>query len=449
MTELTQLMDATGPASRTASPSPSRSRRIFGPLIVAQTWLTTAHLLLDLAFGVLWFTVVVTLFSTSLGLLITLAGLPLLAVTIAAGRGVGYVERARLRWFFGEELPAFPIPEISGSFWEKARTVFTDRPGWKGIVFSFVCLPWYVVTFTVTVVAWSVGLACLAFPTFFWALTSAPGGGIRVTDTYALAGWGEVGSVAGIGLFGLVLTLVTPHLLGALADVDRWLVRTLLAPGPTEALERRVAELTVSRDASIDSASAELRRIERDLHDGAQQRLVALALDLGLARDRLDRGESAERVQPLVARAHDEAKLAIAELRDLVRGIHPTVLTDRGLDAALSALVARSPVPVDLVVRLEERPPGPIEAAAYFVVAECLANIAKHSRAARSSVTVARHCDRLTIDVFDDGVGGAVVHPGGGLGGLQDRVAAAEGTLRLSSPVGGPTLIAVELPCAS
>ncbi|HRE00026.1 MAG TPA: histidine kinase, partial [Ilumatobacteraceae bacterium] len=219
-------------------------------------------------------------------------------------------------------------------------------------------------------------------------------------------------------------------------------------------LRQRVSQLTVSRDASVEGASTELRRIERDLHDGAQQRLVGLAMDLGLARDRIERGEDPERVAEMVTRAHDEAKLAIGELRQLVRGIHPQVLTDRGLDAALSALAARSPVPVDIDVRLATRPPGAVEAAAYFVVAESLANIAKHSRATRASVRVAeqqRPADGrwVTVEIYDDGVGGASEHPGGGLAGLRDRVEAVEGRLRISSPDGGPTVLAVELPCGS
>jgi signal transduction histidine kinase len=214
-------------------------------------------------------------------------------------------------------------------------------------------------------------------------------------------------------------------------------------------LTQRVEELTVSRDASVEGAGVELRRIERDLHDGAQQRLVALAMDLGLARERMATEGDSERATELVTRAHEEAKQAIVELRELVRGIHPSVLTDRGLDAALSALAARSPVPIELDVTLDRRPPASIEAAAYFVVAESLANIAKHSRAKRGSVRIRERSGVLAIDIFDDGVGGAVEHPGGGLSGLRDRILAVEGRLRVSSPVGGPTLLTVELPCGS
>ena len=227
------------------------------------------------------------------------------------------------------------------------------------------------------------------------------------------------------------------------------MIEAFLSPGHEVQLKERVQQLQVSRDASVDSASAELRRIERDLHDGAQQRLVSLAMNLGLAKERLANGGDPQRAVELVDRAHDEAKQAISELRDLVRGIHPAVLTDRGLDAALSSLVARSPVPIDLTIVLAARPPAAVEAAAYFVVAEALTNIAKHSRATHGWVSIRRQGDWLDLDIRDDGVGGAVERPGGGLSGLRDRVLAAEGDLRIASPDGGPTMILVRLPCAS
>ena len=234
-----------------------------------------------------------------------------------------------------------------------------------------------------------------------------------------------------------------------MATLHGAIIRGLLGPSGTAALQQRVEQLSESREASVDAAEAERRRIERDLHDGAQQRLVALAMDLGLAKERLERGEDDAATVALVGHAHDEAKRAITELRELVRGIHPAVLADRGLDAALSALAARCPVPVDLQVDLPERPPAAIEATAYFVVGEALTNVAKHSRARSVRVRVSRRGPIVAVEVTDDGVGGAVVHRSGGLAGLADRVRAVEGTLRLASPVGGPTTLLAELPCAS
>jgi signal transduction histidine kinase len=260
--------------------------------------------------------------------------------------------------------------------------------------------------------------------------------------------WG-VGLVVVGCIVGAVLTVVAPWITKPLANVDRSLVAGLLGGDPADALRERVSELTHSRDASVVSATSELKRIERDLHDGAQQRLVSLAMDLGLARQQLSAGADPAQAAPLVARAHDEAKAAIAELRDLVRGIHPSVLTDRGLDAAISALVARCPVPVEVTVDVPVRPSAAVEATAYFVVAEALTNVAKHSRASRARVEIRLDGDHLYVQVSDNGVGGAETRAGGGLAGLRDRVAAVEGRIAVGSPAGGPTMLMVDIPCGS
>jgi signal transduction histidine kinase len=198
---------------------------------------------------------------------------------------------------------------------------------------------------------------------------------------------------------------------------------------------------------AVDVAAAERRRIERDLHDGAQQRLVALAMDLGMAREKFAGDPQAART--LLDEAHDEAKRALAELRNLARGIHPAVLTDRGLDAAVSALAARSPVPVEVDIDLHDRPPGAIESTAYFVVAEALANVAKHAAATHAQVRITKEGGRLVVEVRDDGVGGADPAGGSGLTGLADRVASIDGRLTVASPQGGPTVVRTELPCGS
>ena len=197
----------------------------------------------------------------------------------------------------------------------------------------------------------------------------------------------------------------------------------------------RCPELETSRTAAVDSAESERRRIERDLHDGAQQRLVALAANLGSAREKLDRDEVDEG-RAMVAVAHEEAKSALREIRDLVRGIHPVILEDRGLDAALSAVVARSPIPVALDVRVDVRPPAAVESAAYFVVNEALTNVSRHAMATRAHVAIARAGDRLVIEVRDDGIGGADVAKGTGLQGLRDRVAGLGGSMYVISPTG-------------
>jgi signal transduction histidine kinase len=225
------------------------------------------------------------------------------------------------------------------------------------------------------------------------------------------------------------------------------MARALLGPSRTQALDAQVTRLTDTRSRVVDATEAERRRIERDLHDGAQQRLVALAMNLGRAQDKFDSDPAAART--LVDEAHREAKHALVELRDLARGIHPAVLTDRGLDAALSSVAARSSVPVHLSVDVADRPTPTIEGIAYFVVCEALTNVAKHSGARRASITVARRGERLFVEVTDDGHGGAVPALGSGMTGLRDRVEGVDGWLHVSSPVGGPTTLLAEFPCES
>ncbi|HXS45281.1 MAG TPA: histidine kinase [Solirubrobacteraceae bacterium] len=225
--------------------------------------------------------------------------------------------------------------------------------------------------------------------------------------------------------------------------VHAWVVTQMLPPERERELADRVDVLTRTRRGALDVQAAELRRIERDLHDGAQARLVALSMQLGRAEERLaDQPEVAD----LVRRARGEASAAIAELRDLARGIAPPVLADRGLAAAVEALARRSPMPVTVVATIDRRPPPVLETAAYFVVAEALTNVAKHGAGARARVAMALDDERLVVEVTDDGPGGA--DPGGGgLGGLRGRVAALDGTLTVTSPTGAGTTIRAELPC--
>jgi len=240
--------------------------------------------------------------------------------------------------------------------------------------------------------------------------------------------------------------LAAPRAGAAVIRLDIRAARALLGPSRVTALEHRVETLAESRAGVVDAADAERRRIERDLHDGAQQRLVSLAMHLGLARAELTGlPEDARRV---IAEAHDEAKEALAELRHLVRGLHPAILEDRGLDAALSGIAARFPVTVRLDVDVPERAPPTVEAVAYFVVSEALANTAKHASATQAGVTARRAGDVLRLTVTDDGVGGADPAKGTGLAGLVQRVGSVDGTLSISSPAGGPTTITAGLPCA-
>jgi signal transduction histidine kinase len=201
------------------------------------------------------------------------------------------------------------------------------------------------------------------------------------------------------------------------------------------------------REAAVRAHDADHRRIERDLHDGAQARLTALIMDLGRARKKL--ASDPQVAQSLVDEAYQEARQVLTELRDLARGIQPPILSDRGLDAAVSALSARAPIPVEVDVDVPTRPPAPVESAAYFIVAEALANVTKHAHATRARVQLRAADGRLVLEVSDDGVGGALPGAGTGLSGLTDRAAALDGRLTVSSPPGGPTLVRAELPCGS
>jgi signal transduction histidine kinase len=248
----------------------------------------------------------------------------------------------------------------------------------------------------------------------------------------------------------LALLLAAPWVARGLARADQAAARALLGPGRGEELAMRVEALAHSRAEAVAATDAERRRIERDLHDGAQQRLVSLAMNLGMARARLT--DAPQPARDAIEQAHDEATRTLAELREFVRGLHPAVLDDRGLDAALSGIAATAPLPVRLRVEVATRCSPSVEAVAYFVVSEALTNVAKHAHAGHAEVTVERTGDRLRVVVEDDGRGGATpdaAGEGSGLRGLAQRAAAVDGTLAIHSPPGGPTVITVELPCGS
>jgi signal transduction histidine kinase len=409
-------------------------------LVSARSWLATISHLTGLAVGIVSFTLVVTGVTTGASLIaVALAGLPLLGLTLRVTGWCGRAERARLAFMLGVRIPAWPAEGRAGYRWgivPRWRT-FTERATWGAIGYGFLRLPVSAVAFTVTIAAWSAALVMLGLPLYSKYL---PSGGLEFGDT-VLRGTPIMVTSA---VLGLLLLLAAPQLSRGFASIDVAMSRALL--GPPSDLAARVSELEISRERVVDAAEAERRRIERDLHDGAQQRLVALAMELGRAQARFNDDPAAARV--LVDQAHAQAKEALSELRNLVRGVHPPVLTERGLDAALSGLAALCPVPVEVRVEVPVRPRAAVEAVAYFVVAEALTNVAKHSRAKHATVMVEGHGypGTLTVMISDDGIGGAdVTSPG--LSGLADRVSGVDGRLSVESPSGGPTIIAVELPC--
>jgi signal transduction histidine kinase len=365
---------------------------------------------------------------------------PFLWALFITGRAIGHVERSRYAALLGVQLQD-PVPPLRSSNWfgrlfERVRS----WPRWREIGYGALHFPLGMFTSLTALLTWCGSAALIALPLYAWALP----------DHTAHFGLFEVH--AGVGVFvvsavGVLFMLAAPWVSNALVALDLRVARWLLAPRRHEELGQRVTQLETSRTAAVDSAEAERRRIERDLHDGAQQRLVSLAMGLGAARERLE--SDPDRGRELVAEAHEEAKAALKEIRDLVRGIHPVILEDRGLDAALSAVVARSPVPVTLDVDVPERPSPAVESGAYFVVAEALTNVARHAGATRAFVTIARAGNRLVVEVRDNGVGGADADKGSGLAGLRNRVAALQGTMHVVSPEGGPTTLLVEMPCGS
>jgi signal transduction histidine kinase len=399
--------------------------------------LDTAYLLLGLPAGIIAFTVVVTGWGSAVGLAITLIGLPVAMATIVVSRGVANVERWRAALVLGEPIRGRYRPLDEGRLLERLKALFADGQTWKDLGWHLLLLPVGIVGFTVAVVGWCWSLYCLTFPLWFKLTPAAADFGNFTLDTWW---WALLVFVVGIATLPISVALVRGTAAGTAA-----LARLLLG-AHAEELEERVEVLTETRAGAVDAAAAELERIERDLHDGAQARLVALALDLGMAEERFERDPDGAR--ELVEKARDEARQALSELRDLARGMRPALLAERGLAEAIRALASRTKLPTAVTVAPGARVAPAVESAAYFVVAEALTNAVKHSAATRLTVDVNRDGDLLVVQVADDGVGGADPS-GSGLTGLRKRVEALDGSLRLASPPGGPTLLHAELPCAS
>ncbi len=418
--------------------SPGALRSVLGALVSPRTWLAVIHLLAGLVIGIVTFLVVVIGIGLGIGLMpIFLVGVPVLVGVIWLAGLFARAERARFAVLLGTVIPApAPLPDQPRG-WRRMNLLFVARSTWLPTVYALIRLPLSAIQAVVVTVVWGVGLALIALPAYNGAL---PGGSAHL-GSFALnnLAWVALGVATGVAL-----VLAAPTLTRALAAGDAAVARWLLGPGRRARLTARIGELETSRAGVVGAAETERRRIERDLHDGAQQRLVSLAMELGRARAKFASDPHA--AEAIVGQAHEQAKEALTELRNLVRGVHPPVLSDRGLDAALSGLAALSPVPVTVRVDAAERPPASVEAIAYFVVAEALTNVAKHAKASRALVTVTRSGHLLSVAVSDDGIGGASV-AGQGLSGLAARVAGIDGRLLVTSPDGGPTVIEAVLPC--
>ncbi|WP_447005609.1 sensor histidine kinase [Saccharothrix isguenensis] len=371
-------------------------------------------------------------------LILVTVGVPMVLLFTALARQYTGLFR---RWASRElqvEIPApYRLPPNRGPM-TRIRTVATDPATWRDLAFLPVNAIAGVFCGMLPVGLWVNGVLGFVMP-FLWL------SGARSVD-YLGVDWDTPGNFVLAPMIGIAFLVTawwaTPRIVRLHATVVKW----LLAPSAKASLTNRVRVLADSRADTVDAQAAELRRIERDLHDGAQARLVALGLNLGMAEELLARDPRA--AQELLAEARQSSTQALAELRDLVRGIHPPVLADRGLDGALRALALAHPLPVEVDIELTGRPEAPVESAAYFAVAETLTNVAKHSGATGAWVRVRHDDGRLALMIGDDGRGGAAASENGGLRGIERRLTAFDGTLGIASPVGGPTIVTMELPCA-
>ncbi|MBB4713897.1 sensor histidine kinase [Streptomyces luteogriseus] len=406
-----------------------------GYLLSAWPWRSACYLLTGAVTGAVVLVGIVLSVVVGGVLALALVGLPLLLGAALAGLPVAALERSRLRLVDAEPSsdPHRSPGEPGLRAWLSTR--LRERATWRelGHALLFAGLLWPVdaLAFAVFLLG---PLSVVATPLLLAVLGEA-----KVLKVWLVTTWP---AAVGWAVLGLVLLVLGAYLMGVVAGARAGLARLLVA-SPEADLGARVVELARSRVRLVDAFEAERRRIERDLHDGAQQRLVALTMTLGLARLDAPPGPLADQL----ATAHQEAGAALAELRELIHGIHPKVLADYGLEAAVADAADRSAVPVDVDLELPGRLPTAVEAAAYFVVCEALANVGRHSGASRVEVSGGHRDGRLLLRIRDDGCGGARAGQGSGLTGLADRVSVLDGRLSLTSPPGGPTLLRVEIPC--
>jgi signal transduction histidine kinase len=430
-----------------------RLRAVLGAPFSGRAWGEVAYCLVGFPVAVVGFVLVLVLLALGAGFTVSLVGavLGLLLVVTATGlaRSLAAVHRRLAAGLLGERVPVPPSLRPTGKAFARLDARLRDAAGWRSVAYVLVKLP--VAALELYAVGWWLtGLLNLSAPLRWAGFGRRPQHGME-TITPIPAGGGAPHSTTFAGTFvaaaiGAVTLLAAPWVTRGIVAVDRWLVRALLGPGE---LAQRVRNLEETRALAVDDSAALLRRLERDLHDGAQVRLVALAMSLDMAKEGLGaEGEPVAdpaRLRRLIETAHSNATEALTELRDLARGIHPPVLDD-GLPDALVTLVARSTVPVELAVDIPERPTPAIETIAYFCAAELLTNVIKHSGAHRAVLHVTQEEGLLRLRVTDDGRGGATLGAGSGLTGLLQRVRTVDGSLDITSPEGGPTAVTVALP---
>ena len=430
------------PMTDTSLPAPAW-RDPVRPRGVRRVFLDSGYALSAFFLALPAFVVVVVDLALGLGLAVLVGGVLLLWVAVMVARGFARFERIRLRGMLGKraETPAYLCPQPGDGFWRKALLPLRDAQSWLDVVWCLVGLVTGTAAFALALAWWAAAAGGLTY--WFWQRW-IPYDPHDNTTLAELLGFGEgrhPESVLNL-VIGAFALLTLPLAMRFAAALHGSLAHVLLSSRAE--LQHEVRRVEGGREAARAAEAASLRRLERDIHDGPQQRLVRLSMDLGRARRQLS--EHPDRAGETIDAALLQARETVDELRSLSRGIAPPLLVDRGLTAALGELTVRSEVPVEATIDVPDTLPPHVETAVYFVVAEALTNVAKHSGATRASVGVWMENGGVEVRIEDDGVGGAHPAKGSGLSGLQQRVLAADGRLEVSSPEGGPTVVSAWLP---
>ncbi|MEU8125928.1 sensor histidine kinase [Micromonospora sp. NPDC049049] len=424
-------------------------RPTLAPSIPRQLFVDSGYVLLGLPLGLTSFIVLVVGLSVGVGLVVTVIGLPILSGTLYAARGLADIERLRMAAVLRQPRirPNYRLPEAGANAWRRIFVPIRDAQSWLDLAHGILRLIAAVGTFVVTLSWWAAAIAGSLYWAYDWAIPHPSGEGDQ--DLAQLLGLGD-STTARIGLntaLGVFFLITLPIVVRGCALLQASFAKAMLT-GVAE-MRDRITVLEEQKRAAVSAEASALRRLERDIHDGPQQRLVRLAMDLSRARMQLasDPDAAGRTIDEAVSQTRD----TLAELRALSRGIAPPILVDRGLPSALAAIAARGLIPIELQVDPQLGTPAgrldpAVENTAYFVVSEALTNVAKHSRATEATVTVTRRGSHLQVWVGDDGQGGAHLAKGHGLAGIADRVRAAGGELMVASPTGGPTEIRAELP---
>lgn len=419
-----------------------RRHAVLRIMLSSEPWRGVLFLLSSFVLGVFWFSLLVTLIATGASTVVTLVGIPILIATVYIWQAGARAERWRVGALLGEAIEDPYRPTPVGNWWDRFKSLSMDWAVWRDLLYLFLLFPIGVIEFVLLTVVLSIPLTLLAMPIVWMTGNHAD------VDFGNIGGWrlDTFGETLLLGAAGLPLLVLAALAIVAMSRTHLAFAKAMLGPGERAQLEEKVTHLRESRTRVMDAEMNELRRIERDLHDGAQQLLVATAIDLAMAANKVE--SEPEVARELIDKAGTQTRHALTDIRNLVRGISPAILADRGLDPAISALAVRCPIPVHVDVDIEERLPEAVETTAYFIVAESLTNIAKHANATEARITARLFGDRLLLEIMDNGSGGADPKGGTGLAGLKNRASALDGELRIESPKGGPTRIRAELPCA-